>query len=122
MSGSQQMWLKSMTNAPQLTSQEVSKASECECGIQREMKQGQNQYGKVWRGEFCVLNECPVLWWRYNEQIELWIAPLYEPNDYVYLGLKGSPWEHLDPQPKEEEDDRTNNVELLSTEGTSLRS
>lgn len=92
-----------MSEAPQLTSNDAERASWCDCDIKREMRQGRNKQGKVWRGEFCVLNECEVLWWRYNSQIGLWITPIYDPNDY------------RDPQPKEASDERTSDPELLDT-------
>lgn len=111
-----------MAEAPPLTANDAERASWCDCAIQREMRQGTGKQGKVWRGEFCVLNECEVLWWRFNSQIGLWISPIYDPYEYVYPGLKGSPWEHLDPQPKEEDDGKPSDVELFNTEGNTLRS
>jgi len=94
-----------MSTAPRLTAEEADKASWCDCGIKREMRQGSKKDGGSWRGEFCVLSECEVLWWRFNSQIGLWIRPMYDPHDHVYPGLKGSPWEHLDPEPKEAQDE-----------------
>jgi len=62
------------------------------------LKQGVNKNtGKVWRGEFCRAGVCEPTWWRWHEQIGVWISPMYEPNDYLYVGWKERAEERNDP-------------------------
>lgn len=88
-----------MSNPPYITQQDKDSAGYCDHG-QRVLRQGRKKDGGAWRGEFCFLDECQPLWWSWNPQIEvqgkvgLWIRPIYEPMDFVYHGLKGSPWEN----------------------------
>lgn len=87
-----------------LTTDLILKAGFCEHG-RRQLRQNVSKSGKAWRGEFCVVSECEPMWWRWNEQIGLWIAPMYEPMDYVYHGIANSPW--ADPKDTEEENGGT---------------
>lgn len=87
----------------------ILKAGFCEHG-RRELRQKVGKTGKTWRGEFCQVGECEPLWWRWNEQIDLWIPPIYEPMDYVYHGIPNSPWADKEPQPKEESYDDSSSV------------
>jgi len=51
------------------------------------LKQGiSKKTGKAWRGEFCRANVCEPVWWRWNDQMKVWIPPMHEPNDYLYVG------------------------------------
>lgn len=69
-------------NPPLMTREDAMNAAECEHG-QRLMRQSVNGM-KTWRGEFCPFNECSPLWWQFVA--DMWVPPMYEPNDYLYVG------------------------------------
>ena len=53
----------------------------------RILKQGTSKTtGKVWRGEFCRAGVCEPEWWRWNDTMGIWVSPMHEPNDYLYVG------------------------------------
>ena len=47
--------------------------------------------------EYCPNNECEVMWWRLSgvDDHKYWVAPIYDPYEFVYVGMKDTPWENL---------------------------
>lgn len=83
-------------NIPQLTRDDFNRAGYCDHG-KRVIKQGVGKSGKPYRGEYCPNNECEVMWWRLSgvDDHKYWVAPIYDPYEFVYVGMKDTPWENL---------------------------